>query len=55
VFGQHREQVELALGQVDVDAVDAGAPAGDVDLERANGDGLRRERRGGATAGATGP
>jgi hypothetical protein len=45
VLGQHREQVELALGEVDVDAVDAGATAGDVDLQRTYLDGLRGERR----------
>ena len=50
MFGQHGQQIELALGQVDVDAVDAGAAAGDVDLERADRDGLRRERRGRAPA-----
>ncbi len=31
VLGQHREQVEFALGQVDVDA-DPGPPAEDVHL-----------------------
>src|SRR6476659_3753691 len=44
VFGQHGEQVELALGQVDIDAVDAGTAAGNVDLEWTDRDGLRRER-----------
>src|SRR5690242_12341460 len=40
VLGQHGQQIELTLGQVDVDAVDARASAGDVDLERADRDGL---------------
>src|ERR1700753_482743 len=41
VFGQHGQQVEFALGQVDVDAVDPGPPARDVDLQRSDGDRFR--------------
>ena len=50
VLGQHGQQVELTLGQVDVDAVDPGAPARDVDLQRADRDGFRGRRRGGSAA-----
>ncbi len=50
MFGEHRQQVELALGQVDVGAVDPGPSAGDVDLQRPHVDGLRGGRGGGAPA-----
>ena len=50
MLGQHCQQVELPLGQINVDAVDAGPPTRDVHLERTHRDGFRGGRRGGAAA-----